>query len=140
VRLEEPVAAYRDSLKERTRARVPLDRVTTQSNLGSALWRLGERKSGTAWLQEAVAPYREAPMEQTRAREPLDWAMSFGNQGVVLMRLARRTDDAQMDETALRQIETASDTMRASGHAPFAAYYEARLPEARRIRDALTVR
>ena len=33
----------------------------TQNNLGNALWRLGERESGTARLEEAVAAYREAP-------------------------------------------------------------------------------
>jgi hypothetical protein len=36
-RLEEAVTAYRDALAERTRARVPLDWVTTQNNLGNAL-------------------------------------------------------------------------------------------------------
>jgi len=42
-----------------------------------------------------------------------------------------------MAETALLQIETAFETMRAGGHAPFAAYYEACLLDARRVRDAL---
>jgi hypothetical protein len=39
---------------------VPLDWAMTQNNLGNALWRLGERESGTARLEEAVSTYREA--------------------------------------------------------------------------------
>jgi hypothetical protein len=39
---------------------VPLDWAATQNNLGLALWRLGERESGTAHLTEAVTAYRAA--------------------------------------------------------------------------------
>ena len=39
----------------------------TQNNLGNALWRLGERESGTARLEEAVAAYRAA-LEEMDAR------------------------------------------------------------------------
>ena len=53
----------------------------TQTNLGSALLRLGERESGTARLDEAVAAYREALKEMTRERVPLDWAMTQNNLG-----------------------------------------------------------
>jgi hypothetical protein len=70
---------------------------------------------------------------------PLDWAVSFGNQGVALMQIAERSKDAAMAETAFRQIEAALETVRAGGHAPFAAYYESRLRQAHRIRDALKV-
>jgi len=79
-RLEEAVAAYRGTLKERTRERVPLQWATTQNNLGAALRMLGERESGTARLEEAVAAYREALKEHTRERVPLDWAMMYHNQ------------------------------------------------------------
>jgi hypothetical protein len=48
-------------------ARAPLDWAMTQTNLGFALFRLGERESGTARLEEAAA-YREALQESTRAR------------------------------------------------------------------------
>ena len=44
--LQEAVDAYRAALQEWTRERVPLDWATTQNNLGTALWRLGERESG----------------------------------------------------------------------------------------------
>ena len=43
------------------RKRVPLQWAETQTNLGNALFRLGERESGTGKLTEAVAAYREAP-------------------------------------------------------------------------------
>ena len=45
------------------RERVPLDWATTQTDLGLALWKLGERESGTAKLEEAVAAFREALKE-----------------------------------------------------------------------------
>ena len=45
---------------------MPLDWAATQSNLGNALYRLGERESGTARLEEAVAAYRAALEEMTR--------------------------------------------------------------------------
>ncbi|HMA75402.1 MAG TPA: tetratricopeptide repeat protein [Xanthobacteraceae bacterium] len=137
--LEEAVAAYRDALKEYTRERVPRDWAATQHTLGNALRALGDGESGTAQLEQAVTAYRDALTERTRERVPPQWATSFGNQGVALMRLAERTKDAAMAETAVQQIEAAFETMRAGGHAPNAAYYEARLLEARRIRDALKV-
>ena len=39
---------------------------TIQTNLGLALWRLGERESGTVRLEEAVGAYRAALEEFTR--------------------------------------------------------------------------
>src|ERR1700730_2886848 len=50
------------------RAATPLDWAAAQINLGSALWTLGERESGTARLEEAGAAYRAALEEQTRGR------------------------------------------------------------------------
>jgi hypothetical protein len=52
------VAAYRETLKEYTRERVPLDWTRTQMNLGGALARLGERESGTEKLEEAISARR----------------------------------------------------------------------------------
>ena len=69
---------------------MPHDRATTQNNLGTALWRLGERESGTARLAEAVAAYREALQEHTRERVPLDWAITQNNLGNALFRLGER--------------------------------------------------
>jgi len=62
------VLGCREALKERTRARVPLDWAMMQSNLGVALSRLGEREGGTGKLEEAVATQREALKERTRER------------------------------------------------------------------------
>jgi tetratricopeptide (TPR) repeat protein len=136
-RLEEAVAAYREALRELTRARAPLQWAMTQDNLGNVLDTLGARESGTARLEEAVAAYREALQERTREHVPLDWAVSTGNQGEALMHLAERTRDAAMAETAFRQIETASKTLRPGGYAAAADYFEARLAKARAIRDQL---
>ena len=71
-KLEKSVAAYREALKERTRERVPLDWAMTQTGLGNALLRLGEREPGLGKLEEAVAAYREALEERTRERVPLE--------------------------------------------------------------------
>ena len=75
-RLEDAVSAFREALKELTRARAPLQWAMTQNNLGAALKALGERESGTGKLEEAVSAYREALQENTRARVPLQWAMT----------------------------------------------------------------
>ena len=132
-KLEEAVTAYREALKEQTRERMPLQWAITQNNLGNALQLLGGRESGTAKLEEAVIAYREALMEQTRERAPLEWARCFGNEGVALMLLAERRGDATMAETALSQINAASQTLRDGGHARNAAYYEDELPRARAL-------
>jgi len=77
--LQKAVEAYRETLKERTRERVPLQWAVTQNNLGTALETLGERESGTETLEKAVEAYREALKERTRERVPLDWAMTWLN-------------------------------------------------------------
>ena len=56
----------------------------TQMNLGNALFRLGERESGTARLEEAIAAYRLALEELTRDRDPLHWAMTQTSIGAAL--------------------------------------------------------
>ncbi len=126
-RLEEAVAAYRAALTERTRERVPLDWAATQNNLGNALQTLGELESGTARLEEAIAAFRAALTERTRERVPFQWAMSTGNLAVAQRALAERTGDAQMEQTALSQIELAIATMRAGGHESHAAYFEGQM-------------
>ena len=69
-RLEQAVAAYTEAIKERPRARVPLDWAATQNNLGNALVTLGEREGGPACLEQAVAAYTEALKERIPARAP----------------------------------------------------------------------
>jgi hypothetical protein len=63
--------------------------------------------------------------------------MSTGNQGVAMMIIAKRKEDPVMAATALQQIEAALEVSRAGGHAPNAAYYEARLPEAQALLERL---
>ena len=63
---------------------MPLDWARTQTNLGNALWTLGERESGTARLEEAVVVLRAALEEYTRERVPLQWAMTQDNLGNAL--------------------------------------------------------
>jgi tetratricopeptide (TPR) repeat protein len=84
------VAAYRGALEERTRKRVPLQWAATQTGLGAALARLGERESGTARLEEAVAAYRAALEVDTRDRVPLDWAATQMDLGNALYSLGER--------------------------------------------------
>ena len=69
--------------------------------LGAALWKLGERESGTARLEEAVAAYRAALEERTRERVPLDWAGTQNNLGNALVRLGEReSGTARLEEAA----------------------------------------
>ncbi len=101
--------------------------------LGNALFRLGERESGTARLEEGVAAYRAALEERTRERVPLDWAAATGNQGVAMMVIAERTNDAALAEAALGQIEEAYETTRSGGQEQWSAYFHAQLPRAQAI-------
>ncbi|HXN88625.1 MAG TPA: hypothetical protein VN890_04640 [Methylocella sp.] len=123
-----------------TRERLPLDWAGTQNNLGLALRAIGERESGTARLEEAVAAYRDALQERTRERVPLEWAMSTGNQGVARMLLAERRRNAEMAKLAVQQIEAAFTTSRDGGDAHSAAFWEAKLPEARALAQKLAKR
>ena len=98
---------YRAILILRPRERVPLDWAMTQNNLGAALETLGERESGTAWLDEAVAAYRAALLERTRERVPLDWAATQNNLGNALRVLGEReSGTARLDEAvaAYREV------------------------------------
>jgi tetratricopeptide (TPR) repeat protein len=71
-------------------ARAPLEWARTQTNLGNALARLGERENGTKLLEKAAAAYRAALEEGTRARAPLYWAGIQNNLGTALKVLGER--------------------------------------------------
>src|SRR5215475_3617617 len=95
------------------RERVPLDWAMTQNNLGLALWRLGERESGTAKLEEAVVAYHEALKEQTRERVPLQWAMTQTNLGLALWRLGEReSGTAKLEEAVVAYREALKEQTR----------------------------
>jgi tetratricopeptide (TPR) repeat protein len=110
-----------------TRARVPLDWATTQNNLGSALWSLGEREAGTARLEEAVEAFRDALKERTRERVPLDWAMTQTNLGLALSRLGERIGDRAKLVEARKAIEAAFDVYMQAGQEQYRGYFEDRL-------------
>ena len=75
-----------------------------------------------------MAAFRAALAERTRERVPLDWAVSTGNQGIAMRVLAERTGDLAMARQAAGQIGLAATTLRAGGHAPFAAYCDNQRP------------
>jgi tetratricopeptide (TPR) repeat protein len=89
------------------------ERGLAQNNLGLALWRLGERESGTAKLEEAVAAYREALKEWTRERVPLDWATTQNNLGAALWRLGEReSGTAKLEEAVAAYREALKEWTR----------------------------
>jgi tetratricopeptide (TPR) repeat protein len=86
---------------------VLLDWAGTQTNLGTALWTLGSRESGTARLEEAVVAYRAALGELTRDRVPLDWAQTQTNLGTALERLGERESGTARLEDAVAAYRAA---------------------------------
>jgi hypothetical protein len=95
------------ALELATRDRVPLDWAKTQSNLGIALWRLGERERGTTRLEEAVAAHRAALEQMTRERALLDWAMAQNNLGRALWTLGQREGGTARLEEAITAYRAA---------------------------------
>jgi tetratricopeptide (TPR) repeat protein len=89
------------------REREPLQWARTENNLGRALWRLGERESGTAKLEEAVAAFREALNELTRERVPLEWARTQGDLAITLARLGERESGTAKLEEAVAAFREA---------------------------------
>ena len=85
----------------------------TQNNLGTALWTLGQRESGTARLEEAVAAYREALEECTRERVPLEWARTQNNLGLALSTLGEReSGTARLEEAVAAYREALKEWTR----------------------------
>jgi tetratricopeptide (TPR) repeat protein len=77
------------------------------NDLGLALWRLGERESGTGKLEEAVAAYRAALKERSRERDPLNWATTQNNLGNALFRLGERESRTARLEEAVAAYRAA---------------------------------
>ena len=70
----------------------------TQSNLGGALLRLGERQGGAEGarrLAEAVEAYRQALAVYTRDDLPQPWAMTQNGLGAALADLGARQGGAE---------------------------------------------
>lgn len=156
-RFEEAVTVWRDSLKELTSDRVPIEWAMTKTNLGATLWLLGERERGTARFKEAIMNLRDALGELTPESAPVDWAKAQTNLGNALRGLGDRegnparyeealTTDRNaltgltresaplgwaMANNALRQIAKASKAFRDFGEERSAEYYESQLRRAR---------
>jgi tetratricopeptide (TPR) repeat protein len=129
-RPEEAVAALRAALEEFTPVRVPLDWARTQNNLGTALYRLGERESGTARLTEAVVAFREALQEQPRERVPLEWARTQGNLALVHVAFFGKDLQPQHLDAALEAVDGALEEYRKAK-----AAYD--IGKAERLREAI---
>jgi tetratricopeptide (TPR) repeat protein len=84
----------------------------TQTNLGTALMRLGERESGTARLEEAVTAYRAALEERTRERVPLQWGTTQNSLGTALARLGERESGTARLEEAVAAYRAALEERR----------------------------
>jgi hypothetical protein len=89
---------------------------------------------------EAVAAFRAALTERTRERVQLDWAKGTANLSVAHTLLAERTDDAQLAQTALSQIELALATARSSGDSRLVAFSATLLSESRDVVERLSNR
>ena len=98
---------WKQLLALRPRAQSPLDWAKTESNLGNALWALGERESSTARLEEAVAADRAGLEERTRERVPLDWAMTQNKLGNALSALGERESGTARLEQAVAAYRAA---------------------------------
>jgi tetratricopeptide (TPR) repeat protein len=89
------------------------ERGIANNNLGTALWSLGERESGTGKLEEAVLAYREALKENTRERVPLQWAMTQTGLGNALARLGEReSGTGKLEEAVLAYREALKENTR----------------------------
>jgi tetratricopeptide (TPR) repeat protein len=115
---------------------VPLQWATTQTNLGTALRRLGERESGTARLEQAVAAYRAALQEMTRERVPLDWAATQTNLGTALRILGEReSGPARLEQAVAAYRMALQERTRARVPLDWAATHKAATARAKRPCD-----
>lgn len=95
------IDVYRILLMRMPRSTEPLDWAETELNLGTALWRFGDRESGTDRLEEAVSAYREALEEYTREHAPHDWATIQNHLGDALEELGTRGGEMDRLEEAV---------------------------------------
>jgi hypothetical protein len=105
------------------------ERGAARANLGIALWRLGERESGTARLEEAVAAYCAALEEYTRERVPLNWAATQSNLGNALATLAARQKSTLLLEEALASMRGAVDAYQQAGEGYWLPIAQRRIAE-----------
>lgn len=99
--LIDAINIYRLVLNEQACEQFPLQWATTLNDLATALWRLGERETGTERLEEAITAYRAALQERTRERVPLEWATTQNSLGNVLRILGERESSTERLEEAI---------------------------------------
>ena len=105
--LRDAISAYGIALSLTSRDSVPLDWGRTQSDLGNALAKLGERENSARLLEQAVSVYHIALEELTRERAPLDWAGTQNNLGTALALLGER-------ESSIARLQQALSAFRAT--------------------------
>ena len=93
------MVAYKETLKEYTRKRLPFQWAATQNNLGNALAALGERESGPERLEQAVVAFNEALLEFTPKEMPRHWAIVQDACARALMLLRERRVGPKLDDT-----------------------------------------
>jgi tetratricopeptide (TPR) repeat protein len=99
--LPRAIISYRTALALAPRPERPLNWAITQSNLGNALRKLGERESGTARLEEAVVAYRAA-LEEKTGEVGMLWVLIQANLGDALRKLGEReSGTARLEEAVV---------------------------------------
>jgi tetratricopeptide (TPR) repeat protein len=90
------VTAFRNSLGELPRDRLPLDWADAQHNFSMALVRLGEHEDDTELLYQALAAINCALEEWTFEGFPFDWAIAQNTLAGVLIRLGERETETRI--------------------------------------------
>jgi tetratricopeptide (TPR) repeat protein len=95
------------------------ERGAALNKLGKALWRLGQRETGTVRLEEAVKAYCQALVQLTRERRPRRWATTQTNLGDALRALGSRERSTARFEEAVAAYRAALE-VRTRKRAPLA--------------------
>jgi tetratricopeptide (TPR) repeat protein len=106
-RIQYAIGIYRSVLTQWPREYSILGWGGVQSDLGDALWSLGQLESTNDSLEAAVSAYREALTELTRDRLPRRWATLQDNLGTALATLGVRESDTSRLQEAVASHEEA---------------------------------
>jgi tetratricopeptide (TPR) repeat protein len=107
--LEEAIIAFRSSLEELPRDKLPLEWADTQHNFAMALARLGEQDEETEYLLEALSAVTFALEVWTYEDVPFNWAIAQDTLGWILMRLGERETERSISrfESAIAACQDA---------------------------------
>ena len=120
---EMAIDAFTDSLEVYTEAR-PLEWAIAQRNLGTGLYELGRRGTGTARLEEAVSRFRLALRELTPDRDPLRFADAQMNLGRALFVIGQRGEGTERLKEAEAAFESALSIVSSKDQPHFRTMYE----------------